>query len=210
MKVEKHKSWFVVILDDDCEFARFYEFADLVESKFGLQFNNRLNDFDSLYWDFKFNGSALILYYNIYLGVSVLPATFKEAKEIDNENTIFIGSQLFELFNNKNWACFANSNTIGTLGSESGIIVEDIEHSDGARITLEKDCGDIPFAITLGIYGTMFHTEYLSELDVAKDYVGTCKYYINKYFDLQTIHSNKRDDLWKTKKNSLLQNLRDF
>lgn len=39
----------------------------------------------------------------------------------------------------------------------------DEEHTDGARITLERD-GDIaPFSITCGVYGWMFHTRFFGE-----------------------------------------------
>ena len=60
---------------------------------------------------------------------------------------------------------FENGETIGTKGCESGTIIHDIENSNGARITLEKECGSIPFVITIGIYGLMFHTHYESELE---------------------------------------------
>ncbi len=72
MKIEKDKGWSEVILDDDCDFSRFYEFADLIDRNWVfLQFTNRLNDFDSVFWDFHFNGSPLTLHYNLYLGLSV-------------------------------------------------------------------------------------------------------------------------------------------
>jgi len=48
-------------------------------------------------------------------------------------------------------------------GSEGGIVLRDEEHALGARITLEKDCQFVPYAITCGIYGWMMHTCFLSE-----------------------------------------------
>jgi hypothetical protein len=59
------------------------------------------------------------------------------------------------------WSAFDGGKSIGALGSESGIIMRDEEHSDGARITLERNPKHAPFAITCGVYGWMFHTRYL-------------------------------------------------
>lgn len=58
------------------------------------------------------------------------------------------------------WNAFDNGRSIGQRGSESGTIVRDEEHGDGARITLEQDGKTAPFAITCGIYGWMVHTRF--------------------------------------------------
>ena len=57
------------------------------------------------------------------------------------------------------WQPCDNGKTINTIGSENGLIIKDEKHTDGARITLEKD-GNTPFAITCGIYGVMVHTVF--------------------------------------------------
>lgn len=66
-----------------------------------------------------------------------------------------------------NWEKYNNGTTVGTNGSEEGIIISD-EEFNGARITLEKECRHIPFAITCGIDGWMVHTCYFSEHDKAE------------------------------------------
>jgi hypothetical protein len=58
------------------------------------------------------------------------------------------------------WSAFDSGKSIGTLGSESGVIVRDEEHSDGARITLERNAKVAPFAITCGVYGWLVHTRF--------------------------------------------------
>ena len=75
-----------------------------------------------------------------------------------------------------NWLPCDGGSTIGTEGSESGVIVLDDEHPDGARITLERECSHAPFSVTCGIYGWMFHTRYFSsraeadaEIEAMKD-----------------------------------------
>jgi hypothetical protein len=65
------------------------------------------------------------------------------------------------------WQLFDNGRTIGTPGSEKGIILLDEKHVDGARITLERD-GYTPFAITCGIYGWMMHTRFFANEENAR------------------------------------------
>jgi len=64
------------------------------------------------------------------------------------------------------WHVAEDGNTIGQLGSEEGVIVEDEEHEDGARITLERRDGKpAQFAITCGVYGWFMHTRLFSSED---------------------------------------------
>src|SRR5947208_487532 len=60
------------------------------------------------------------------------------------------------------WQPFDNGRTVGHTGSEDGTIVYDDEHDRGARITLERNCGNVPVAVTCGIYGWFFHTRFLN------------------------------------------------
>ena len=65
------------------------------------------------------------------------------------------------------WSPFHDGNTIGTQGSEEGVILADEENDEGARITLERD-GYVPYAITCGVYGLMVHTVFAADEDEAK------------------------------------------
>jgi hypothetical protein len=59
------------------------------------------------------------------------------------------------------WYPFDDGATLGTVGSESGIILRDEEHPAGTRISLERGGRNAPFAITCGIYGGRFlHTVF--------------------------------------------------
>ena len=58
------------------------------------------------------------------------------------------------------WRLFRDGATKGQTGSEKGTIVRDLEHSEGARITLERETPTVPFAITCGLYGWMVHTRF--------------------------------------------------
>ena len=57
---------------------------------------------------------------------------------------------------------FQDGASIGKIGSESGVIIQDSEHHLGARITLERDGETAPYSITCGIYGGMVHTCFFS------------------------------------------------
>ena len=74
--------------------------------------------------------------------------------------------------NASQWYSFDDGATLGTVGSESGTILRDEEHPAGARITLERDGRNAPFAITCGIYGGRFlHTVFRrSEAEALTNY----------------------------------------
>ncbi|MCH2231400.1 MAG: hypothetical protein MK105_13770 [Crocinitomicaceae bacterium] len=97
------------------------------------------------------------------------------------------------------WSEYDEKESIGTTGTENGKIIKDIEHSDGARITLEKDCGNIPFAITIGIYGLIFHTVYLSYFYEADDLIQQLKSIIEEIFNLYNCPEEQRDEEWHNK-----------
>lgn len=67
------------------------------------------------------------------------------------------------------WHITEGGITIGQRGSEEGVIVEDEEHDNGARITLERRDGKPAlFAITCGIYGWFMHTRFSSAEEEAR------------------------------------------
>ncbi len=59
----------------------------------------------------------------------------------------------------QDWRVFIGGSTIGTQGTE-GVILCDEEHTDGARITLEKNGIAAPYAVTCGIPGWLVHTRF--------------------------------------------------
>lgn len=66
------------------------------------------------------------------------------------------------------WHPFADGSTLGQRGSESGTIVLDEEHVDGARITLEEEGHVAPWTITCGVYGSMVHTRFFGAREDAE------------------------------------------
>lgn len=65
------------------------------------------------------------------------------------------------------WNKIQNGATIGQIGSESGVIIEE-EYSESCRITLER-CEKY-YAITCGIYGAMVHTVFCDAESCRKTY----------------------------------------
>jgi len=81
------------------------------------------------------------------------------------------------------WTPCENGSTIGTAGSESGVILRDEEHEMGARITLEE-CGHPPFAIIYGVHGMTTHTAFAATETEAGDAYEAIKAEIEALLDL--------------------------
>ena len=79
-----------------------------------------------------------------------------------------IRNQVMTEMAEQDWYPFEEGRTVGTTGSERGVILQDEEYVRGARIALEQ-CQYPPFAITCGVYGWMVHTTFTSSLDEAKE-----------------------------------------
>ena len=73
--------------------------------------------------------------------------------------------------------------TIGTMGSESGVILKDEEYKGACQITLEK-C-ERYYAITCGVYGAMVHTAFCDEEDFADKYEAMKKE-LQEFIDKET------------------------
>jgi len=91
------------------------------------------------------------------------------------------------------WNITDKGETIGTLGSESGEIVVDLEHSKGARLTLEKECVVAPYSITSGVYGSFFHTTYLSTFEKGMEVINIMKKEISDFLDTETTNEEEHD-----------------
>ena len=107
----------------------------------------------------------------------------------------------------ENWTKYDNGNTIGKKGSEGGKILNDQENINGARITIEANVGTIPFVITLGIYGLMFHTEFFSEIEIATEYFKRKKIEIDRILKMFDIPEDNQDTEWENQKDEYLEKL---
>ena len=66
------------------------------------------------------------------------------------------------------WQPYDSGKTIGTTGSEGGVIQTDDEYDGSARITLEEGCLRAPYAINCAVYGFLYvHTRFLADDETA-------------------------------------------
>ncbi len=96
LKVDTSQGWTEAIIEESCEFNKFYKVAEDLAKHFDIAFTDKLKDFDSIYWDFDYKGSMLSLHYNIYLGISIFPLAFKKATHSDNEHVLQIANALLQ------------------------------------------------------------------------------------------------------------------
>lgn len=107
----------------------------------------------------------------------------------------------------ENWTKYNNGKSIGMKGSECGKILNDQENINGARITIEANTGNIPFAITFGIYGLIVHTEFFSEIEIAIEYFKKKRKEIDIILKMYEIPEEKQDTEWENKKDQYLEKL---
>lgn len=81
------------VIDDDCGLKRFYEVADILANSLRIRFKQKIDEFDSLLWEFGYKGYALTLHYNIYTGISVFPRNNKAQKK-ENDAVIEVAQFL--------------------------------------------------------------------------------------------------------------------
>ena|SRR5579884_3100926 len=106
------------------------------------------------------------------------------------------------MVNKSDWYLIDEGQTLGSKGSESGIIILDEEYVQGARITLEQ-CDFPPFAITCGIYGWTAHTTFAGSKDEALKKIEVMKKMLEEISGLNLYHRDldleaKREKLVKT------------
>lgn len=78
--------------------------------------------------------------------------------------------------------------TLGSIGSENGVIVADEEYEAACRITLEK-C-KMYYAITCGVYGSMVHTVF-SDSDHYEETYAAMKKDLEEFIDKETTYSEE-------------------
>jgi hypothetical protein len=84
----------------------------------------------------------------------------------------------------KGWHSYDGGKSLGSRGSEEGVIIQDQEHDAGARISLERDARVAPFAITCGLYGWFFHTCFFSSQAEAETAFGEMKADMERMIEL--------------------------
>ena len=61
------------VIDDNCGITKFYAIANTLAEHLHIKFMNKVDDAETLDWDFKYKDQFLTLHYNIFNGVSIFP-----------------------------------------------------------------------------------------------------------------------------------------
>jgi hypothetical protein len=101
------------------------------------------------------------------------------------------------------WLPYKEGKTIGQAGSENGVILHDEEYPGAARITLERDGGGIPYAITCGIYDWMVHTTFGGDLQEMEQRYEEMKVELVRIWDLIPYETDPEEE--KKRKESYLE-----
>jgi hypothetical protein len=81
------------VIDDNCGISKFYLIAETLADDLHVTFLNKVDDAESLDWNFKYKNNLLILHYNIFNGVSILPHGTKGIKK-ENEAVVEVADYL--------------------------------------------------------------------------------------------------------------------
>ncbi len=93
-ETDTSSGWTEVTLLKNCEMQQVTQVAAILTEKLNIHFTTKMNDMDSLYWDFIYEGAELCLHYNIYVGISLLPLRFEQAKEWENEAVLKLAREM--------------------------------------------------------------------------------------------------------------------
>jgi len=83
--VDNNNGFKEIVITDDCEWSEFYDVAEKIEHFLSIQYFEQVHDFDSAYWLFSYEGTELILHYNVYLGISIYPSGGRESTLAQNQ-----------------------------------------------------------------------------------------------------------------------------
>lgn len=82
------------VIADNGSLQLFYQLARLLEEHFHLKFLSKEDEFDSINWDFRYQGSMLSLQYNIYSGISLMPTRIPGASYKDNKAVMELAASI--------------------------------------------------------------------------------------------------------------------
>ncbi len=82
--LRNHVGYNEAVLDDDANYDSFHRWADILADKLKISFTKKLDDFEALYWDFLYKGTALTLSFNIFNDSSVFPSLEEKSDHFEN------------------------------------------------------------------------------------------------------------------------------
>jgi hypothetical protein len=94
-----------------------------------------------------------------------------------------------------NWYDYDEGYSIGTSGTDGGIIVRDEEYNFAARMTIEEEGSFAPYSITCTIYGLMAHTRFFSDEAEADEEFDRMKDDLEKILSLVPADGDTLDEI---------------
>jgi len=94
MKIENNKGWTEAIITENCSQQEFLKIAGIIQISLDTSFENKINDTDSIYWDFIYKEAKLTLHYNTFFGISIFPESLTSATNLDNQAVIDLSERL--------------------------------------------------------------------------------------------------------------------
>lgn len=85
MNVEEKENIFNCVIIPDSNWKGFHKVAQIIEENLGIQFKQKLDDFDSFYWILDFEGVEMNLHYHELLGDVEL---FTDKKDLNNKRVL--------------------------------------------------------------------------------------------------------------------------
>lgn len=94
MNIDNSNGWTEALIAENCSTDQFLKIAGILQSSLDTFFENKINDTDSIYWDFTYKQTKLTLHYNSFAGVSIFPKSMSNATNMENQVVIDISRLL--------------------------------------------------------------------------------------------------------------------
>ena len=83
MKPNEFNTIYSTIIDDNASLQQFYMLTNQLSRNKKVRFTGKMDDADSIAWNFKYRGYPLSLQYNIYNGVTLSQQNAKDIKVVN-------------------------------------------------------------------------------------------------------------------------------
>ena len=82
MKPNDYNTTYSTVIDDNASLQQFYVLTNELSRIRKVRFTGKLDEVDSIEWNFKYRGYPLSLHYSIYSGVTLTPQNSKDSKVV--------------------------------------------------------------------------------------------------------------------------------
>ena len=83
MEPNDYNTTYTTVIDDNASLQQFYLLTNELSRHKKVRFTGKLDEADSIEWNFKYRGYPLSLQYNIYTGVTLSPQNDKDIRVVN-------------------------------------------------------------------------------------------------------------------------------